>query len=409
MKKILLTMSIVLVLTLALLVPATVSAEEEKPLVVVVAHGLFGEDLQLNYMMSNITEVEWKVITEEITFDEIKDADMLIYVQVDTGVEITDVELNAIKQWFDQGGKTLWVTGDSDYTGGDYMRIPNANKILEAVGSVLRNDHTEAVDREVNFGEDYRLGALIKPDPELFFLAGGVLHPVLFHGPAPIALYVNGEWKPLYGTGEKPVENVYRIAITSPKGAIAEFVEPLPHAYEVGEEGSFTLMAAEFMDKDNIVILSTEAPFDHYQGMWVSEYKGIKGSGPEFIRNIILWGVGLYGSRIPEVIKLKKEMASLSEEINSLKSELEKLKSDKESLEAELENTKKTLSSQIDSLKSQLSTCQEEKSALQSDKETLMKEVESLRGALNTYMLGGAVIGLIIGFAIGFFLKKKPS
>jgi len=408
MKKLILALTIVLTLALALLAPSAVLAQEKKPLVVVIAHGMFGEDDQLNYMMGNITEVEWKVITGEITYDEIKDADMIIYVQVDTGLQITDEELNAIKQWFDQGGKTLWVTGDSDYKGGDYARIPNTNKILEAVGSVLRNDHCEAVDRGVNFGSDYRVGGLIKPDPELFFLAGGVLHPVLFHGPAPITLYVNGEWKPLYGTGEKPIENVYRIAITSPKGAIEEFVEPLPHAYEVGEEGSFALMAAEIMDKDNIVILSTEAPFDHYQGMWVSEYKGIKGSGPEFVRNIILWGVGLYGSRIPESIKFKQQLASLSKEIDDLKSQLEKLQGEKQSLEQELENTKKTLQSQIDTLKSQVSACQEEKNALQSDKETLMKEVESLRGALNTYMIGGAIIGLIIGFAIGFFLKRKP-
>ncbi len=408
MRKLVLVLTIVLILALALFTPSVALAQEEKPLVVVIAHGMFGEDTQLNYMMSNITEVEWKVITGEITYDEIKDADMIIYVQVDTGLQITDEELNAIKQWFDQGGKTLWVTGDSDYSGGDYARIPSANKILEAVGSVLRNDHCEAVDRGSNFGSDYRVGGLIKPDPELFFLAGGVLHPVLFHGPASIALYVNGEWKPLYGTGEKPVENVYRIAITSPKGAIAEFVEPLPYAYEVGEEGSFTLMAAEIMDKDNIVILSTEAPFDHYQGMWISEYKGIKGSGPEFVRNVILWGVGLYGSRIPESIKLKQQLASLSEEINALKSEFEKVLNEKRSLEQELENTKKTLQSQIDTLKSQVSACEEEKSALQSDKEALMEEVESLRGALNTYLIGGAVIGLIIGFAIGFFLKRKP-
>jgi len=380
MRKIL-TGLIVLSLLLILISMVPV-AKAEKPLVVVVAHGLLEEDIQLNYMMGNITEVEWKVITETITFEDIKDADMLIYVQVDTGIEITDEELAAIKKWFDQGGKTLWVTGDSDYKGGDYLRIPSTNKILEAVGSVLRNDHTEAVDRVSNCGKSYRVAALIKPDPELSFLKGGVWNPVLFHGPGIVALYVNGEWKPLYGTGDKPVENVYRIAVTSEGGAISEFVEPLPHAYEVGEEGAFTLMAAEFMDKDNIVILSVEAPFDHYRGMWTTLYHDVKLDGPTFVKNIVLWGVGLYGERIPEVLKLRKQVASLESELESIKGERD------------------TLASELDKAKSKISELEGQISELQS-------ELEAVKGAQPTYLGGGLVVGLILGLAIGFFVGRR--
>ena len=380
MRKIL-TGLIVLSLLLILISMVPV-AKAEKPLVVVVAHGLLEEDIQLNYMMGNITEVEWKVITETITFEDIKDADMLIYVQVDTGIEITDEELAAIKKWFDQGGKTLWVTGDSDYKGGDYLRIPSTNKILEAVGSVLRNDHTEAVDRVSNCGKSYRVAALIKPDPELSFLKGGVWNPVLFHGPGIVALYVNGEWKPLYGTGDKPVENVYRIAVTSEGGAISEFVEPLPHAYEVGEEGAFTLMAAEFMDKDNIVILSVEAPFDHYRGMWTTLYHDVKLDGPTFVKNIVLWGVGLYGERIPEVLKLRKQVASLESELESIKGERD------------------TLASELDKAKSKISELEGQISELQS-------ELEAVKGVQPTYLGGGLVVGLILGLAIGFFVGRR--
>ena len=380
MRKIL-TGLIVLSLLLILISMVPV-AKAEKPLVVVVAHGLLEEDIQLNYMMGNITEVEWKVITETITFEDIKDADMLIYVQVDTGIEITEEELDAIKKWFDQGGKTLWVTGDSDYKGGDYLRIPSTNKILEAVGSVLRNDHTEAVDRVSNCGKSYRVAALIKPDPELSFLKGGVWNPVLFHGPGIVALYVNGEWKPLYGTGDKPVENVYRIAVTSEGGAISEFVEPLPHAYEVGEEGAFTLMAAEFMDKDNIVILSVEAPFDHYRGMWTTLYHDVKLDGPTFVKNIVLWGVGLYGERIPEVLKLRKQVASLESELESVKGERD------------------TLASELDKAKSKISELEGQISELQS-------ELEAVKGAQPTYLGGGLIVGLILGLAIGFFVGRR--
>lgn len=387
MRKIL--TSLIILSLLLLLISTVPMVKAEKPLVVVVAHGLLEEDIQLTYMMGNITEVEWKVITETITYDDIKDADMLIYVQVDIGLEITDEEVAAIKKWFDQGGKTLWVTGDSDYKGGDYLRIPSTNKILEAVGSVLRNDHTEAVDRVSNCGASYRVAALVKPDTELAFLGVGVGKPVLFHGPGVVAVYVNGEWKPLYGSGDKPVENVYRIAVTSEGGAIAEFVKPLPHAYEVGEEGTFTLMAAEFMDNDNIVILSVEAPFDHYRGMWTTEYHGVKLDGPAFVKNIVLWGVGLYGERIPSVLKLREKVSELEGKVSELESELKSVKSERDSLASELDKAK----SRISDLEGQVSE--------------LQAELEAAKGAQTTYLGGGIVVGLIVGLIIGLFVGKR--
>ena len=289
-----------LIFILALLIAAlplagsfSVSAAS-KPLVVVWAQGLMKVGRQLKWMMGNITEVEWKVVKGELTPSDLKGAKMLIYVQVDLAVKVSDDELKAIKAWFDGGNKTIWVTGDSDYKGGDFKRIPNANAILKAIGSVLRNDNAEAVDRESNCKKSYRVAALIKPDPELKFLARGVTKPVLFHGPGVVALEVDGTWKPLYGKGAKPVANVYRIAVTSERGAIVEFVAPIPHAYDIGEEGSFTLMAAEIFPKShNIAILSVEAPFDHYHGMWETVYHGVALDGPTFVKNVILWGVGL--------------------------------------------------------------------------------------------------------------------
>jgi len=301
MRKVLPALVLSLLLVMALAMGLITPVKAEKPLVVVIAHGALEENVQLQYMKGNITEVDWKVITEEVTYDEIKDADMIIYVQVDIDLNITDDEVAAIKRWFDQGGKTLWVTGDSDYKGGDFKRIPNTNKILKAVGSILRNDHAEAVDRESNCGASYRVAAIIAPDKGLEFLAAGVERPVLFHGPGVVAVEINGEWKPFYGKGDKPAPNVYRLAITSDKGAIAEFVKPLPAAYTIGEEGSFTLMAVEFMPNDNIVILSVEAPFDHYHGMWETVYKDVPLDGPKFVKNVVLWAVGLYGPRIPFV------------------------------------------------------------------------------------------------------------
>lgn len=294
MRKILILLLVCLLVALPL--SSVTLSKPAKPLVVVWAQGLLKPDKQLKWMMGNITEVDWKVITKEegLTLDDLKGAKMLIYVQVDIAAKVSKGDLEVIKRWFEEGGKTVWVTGESDYKG-DCKRIPNTNAILKAVGSVLRNDHAEAVDRESNCKKSYRVAALIHPEPELSFLALNVSKPVLFHGPGVVALEINGTWKPLYAKGSKPVANVYRIAVTSEKGAIAEFVAPLPHAYEPGEEGAFTLMAAELMPKGNIVILSVEAPFDHYHGMWETSYHGVSLDGPQFVKNVVLWGVGILG------------------------------------------------------------------------------------------------------------------
>ncbi len=276
---------------------------EGKPIVVVYAKGMLEMNPQLKEMISGIPEVEWKVITkkEDFTFDAIKDAKMLIVVLVDAAAGITDEECAVIKKWFDQGGKTLWVCGDSDYKGGDYKRIGPINKILETVGSCLRSEHTEGCDAKSNCGKSYRVAALIKPDRGVKFLAEGVTKPVLFHGPGIVIAYVNGKY---IGLEKKRPKNVYRIAWTSEGGVVSEFVPPVGEVHKPGYKGPLVLMAAEvFPEKKNIVILSAEAPFDHYRGMWITSYHGVALDGPTFVRNVVLWGVGLKG-KIPAGIAI---------------------------------------------------------------------------------------------------------
>jgi len=259
-----------------------------KPIVVVYAKGMLEPDAALRYMTGNITDVDWKILTEHLTYDDLKDAKMLILVLVDTSLNYTTDELNAIKKWFNEGGKTIWVCGDSDYKGGDYLRIGPANSVLEKIGSVLRNEHTEGVDKASPMGRPYRVGAKIEPDEKLKFLAEGVSNIVLFHGPGIVIAYKDGKYMAL--EKETP-KNVYRIAWIE-KGAVSEFVAPLPEVHDLTYEGKLVVMAAElFPDKKNIVILSVEAPFDHYRGMWTSFYHETKLDGPKFVTNVIKWGV----------------------------------------------------------------------------------------------------------------------
>jgi len=287
---------VVTILTLSTILLTNSLKAQEKPLVVVYAKGLMEEDIYLKWMMGNVTEVQWKVYTEKLTYDDIKDAKMLILVLVDPTMTFTDSEIAAIKKWLDDGGKTLWVTGDSDYKM-DSKRVEAANKVLEAIGSRLRNEHCEATDVKSNCGKDYRVAAIIDPDEALDFLK--VSKPVLFHGPGPIIAYENGKYIPL----EKKVpKGIYRIAWTSDGGRIAEFTAPRPEVHEIGAQGKFVLMAVEVFPKDNLIIVSGESPIDHYRGMWIDVYHEVELDGPAFVKNIILWGVGLKGKRVPKAI-----------------------------------------------------------------------------------------------------------
>ena len=227
--------------------------------------------------------------------DRIKDATMLIVIFVDPFAGVTADELNAIKKWFDEGGKVLWVAGDSDY-GDDSNRQEPVNKVLQAVGSVLRLEYCAVEDTKSNAGKPYRvLGLSDKADDEVKFLVSGV-ERALFHGPGVVVAYVNGKWVAL--DKEKP-ENVYRVMWTTEKGKIVNHNPPDPNAYSVGDEGSFVLMAIEVMpDKKNAVIVTGDAPFDHYTGMYKPEIKRPDRYGKEYPQqgaklfvNIVNWAL----------------------------------------------------------------------------------------------------------------------
>ncbi len=360
-------LAIIFVSALAVASTALAQTNTQKPLVVVIALGLMGKNPTLEAMMGNITEVNWKVITGSFTYDDIKDAKMIIFVQVDPTYKVSDEMAQAIAKWFKQGGKTLWVTGDSDYSGGDYLRIPNTNKILEAVGSHLRNDNCEVEDPVLNAGKPYRVTALIQPAPELAVLAGGVYKPVLFHGPGAMAIVYNGKWYPFFNNTKPPLPNIYKIAVTSDKATIHEFVKPWPQAYNVlnPPTNSFVLMAAEiFYNNSDIVILSTEAPFDHYAGMYRATYHGYKLGGPTFVKNVILWGVGLLGQRIPTI---GKELMTYEQKLTALESQV------------------KTLQSKVQSLTSQVNKLMQEAKMYQAEAAKYKAQAAALKAAISKY------------------------
>jgi len=333
-----------------------------KPKIVVWLKGAMGADLHYQAAVNDLTQYEWYNVTGELTSTDLVNASALIVIMVDSTMNVTEDELNVIKNWLSEGHKLIWVAGDADY-GTDRFRQTTANYLLEGIGSKLRVDICEVTDTKSNAGKVYRvLGLSDKCDEEVKFLVAGV-NRALFHGPAPIIAYVNGEYVRL---NEKKIENVYRVMWTSDEGTIEEFNEPFSYVYELNEQGRFVVLAVELDPVNrNLIVVSGDGPFDHYTGMYKPELRKPDRYGVEYpqqgatlLANILSWGIS-----IDEFIK----QASLPGEISNL------------------QNQVNSLQSEVEDIKGQLSQAQS------------MQPI---------YLIGGLIVGLIIGFAVAKYIIK---
>ncbi len=263
-------------------------------------------------MIKTITDVTWvyigdpaladqlgiQQVGDKITADALKGIDFLIIGQPSS--PLSNDEIKAIEEWWNQGGKILWVAADSDYGDGK-DRIDYADAILDAIGAHIMVDQASVEDATSNAGAGYRVVGLVNPEantPNKDMLTKDLTNggKVLFHGPGVVA-YVddNGNWKPLPAGGG--MENIYVIVTSSGDGQIVENTDPPANAYTAGDTGQFPLMAVEvFPDKKNVLIVSGETPYGGYEPMWSPEYHGVKLDGPQFVTNFIHWAIELQQS-----------------------------------------------------------------------------------------------------------------
>ncbi|HDZ35737.1 MAG TPA: CGP-CTERM sorting domain-containing protein [Thermococcus sp.] len=234
-------------------------------------------------------------VGEKITADALKNVDFLILGQPSQA--FTPEEIQALTQWWNEGGKILWVAADSDYGDSGVQRIDFANAVLDAIGANLRLDQASIEDSISNAGAGYRVVGIINPDkdtPERDAIVKDLANggKALFHGPGVVA-YVDesGNWKPL--PPEAGIENVYVIVTSSEEGGqIVENSDPPANAYTAGDTGRFPLMAVQlFPDKKNVLIVSGETPYGGYEPIWTPEYSGVKLDGPQFVTNAIHWAI----------------------------------------------------------------------------------------------------------------------
>jgi hypothetical protein len=251
--------------------------------------GYFGDPTQADVL--GITH-----LGEKITADALKNVDVLIIGQPSSPFEPDEVQ--AIAEWFKQGGKVLWVAGDSDYGSGVQVQDV-VNSILDQLGvGKLRLDLCSVEDPVSNAGRGYRVVGVANPDentPGRALIVSGFTKggKVLYHGPGVVAwVDENGNWQQLVD-GNVP-ENVYRIVKTTENGQIVENNDPPAYAYLAGDTGVFTLLAAEvikFGDKQSVLIVSGESPYGDYEPTWSPKYHGVPLDGPVFVSNILHWAI----------------------------------------------------------------------------------------------------------------------
>jgi polyhydroxyalkanoate synthesis regulator phasin len=386
---------------------------EDKSVIVAQIKGALEADVPLEAIMNNISYVDWMVVTGDLTETDLADAVMLITVLSDKTQTYTETEVTAISSWLDEGGKTIWICGDSDY-GQDWLRIDTQNALLEDLGSVLRVEHCAAEDPVSNGGASYRvLSVTDSISDEFEFLAMGV-DRALTHSPGVLTAYSGGRYWKL--TEEQP-EDVYVLLTTSEAGQIYDHNPPEPESVAVGDEGIFVTLAMEVdWAKRNMMILEAEAPFGSYMPMYYPEmlrddrYGAAANpqQGGRFFENIISYVTTYSGPMydlMDEVTSLSGMVSSLEADKTSLESEVTSLTGQVSTLEGEvsdLEDDVSGLEDEVASLESQVTGLEDEVSGL----ETELSAAKSSASSWQMYAVAALIIGLVVGFFVRPMLMK---
>ena len=285
---------LIAIMLLAVFAPMTMfaSVRAQDQVVTVAVDLSHGEsDKYLDYIMGNITFVNWIKIDAGINSSVLSNVDVLILGQPTTGLAAEEVA--AVMDWLNTGNKVLWVASDSDYGGGPSSQAA-ANDLLEAVGAKLRIETGAVYDDIFNAGAYYRVLGVMRPDniPGMAtdILAENITKPILFHGPSVII------WVDEDGNPHDPVTEIFpgliRIAWTSGNAYIADNEAPALILYNpfVDRNREFVMLAAEYWQDSNVLIVASgESPYGDYEPGWSWSYHGVDLDGPQYVTNMIRW------------------------------------------------------------------------------------------------------------------------
>ncbi|WP_440059400.1 hypothetical protein ACSU1N_06330 [Thermogladius sp. 4427co] len=316
---------LVIAIITPLMTPVALSQTAKKVTVMAdLAHG--ESDKYLNYIIGNITFVNWVVNKDPITPDKLANVDILLIGQ--PTVAFSADEINAIINWLDTGNKALWVGGDSDY-GNGYQTIQIVNNLMAAIGSKLRLEQGAVYsnyngtysyggsDWPVTAKAYYRMLAFVEPDnrPDLFtqILTAGITKPILMHGPDCVI------WVDSSGKYHDPVTDIapdlIRLVLYHYAHIGVNYANWAPLVYDPlkysNDNNTFVAYMAEYWsDKNDIIVLSGESIYGDYEPAWSSMYYGIPLDGPRWVTNFIAWLATIITSRVTTTVTVTQTVTS---------------------------------------------------------------------------------------------------
>ncbi len=253
----------------------------------------------LGWLEGNLTAQGYTVKElTEVTSASLKGVDALVIGKLkDEKGAFSSAEVEAIRNWFKEGGKFLWIGADSDYVE-PYLnpedtsfKAGEPNKILEAIGSHLRLEYGSLEDPnpEANAGAAYRV---VSFEANTAGLAGKITAnapKVLFHGPTFVVGFKQGKYVPF---SEVASENVVWLYRSSSDGTVVSHDGVDPKAVSVGQTGKFVEAAAETIKTNGKFskVLVTGESLTGDRNVFNTEYHGVKLQGPTFVLQAFAWG-----------------------------------------------------------------------------------------------------------------------
>lgn len=223
-------------------------------------------DPQLNAMIQDMNWLDWKTINSSLEENDLEEITHLILYNHRHDRVYSQTELDTIKNWYDLGGKTIWVSSDSDFFTNN-GRIASANQILTEIDSNLRAESASIRDPVHNSEPIFRLLAVPEKNEETSDIVEGV-ERVLVSGPSSIIGYVNGDFVALEDTN---LENILVVLVSQETSELVDNTGVPPEAHNVGT-GSYVVLAVEIDPvRKNIVIVGGESVFASGEGMYKPE------------------------------------------------------------------------------------------------------------------------------------------
>lgn len=281
-------------------VPPKVVGQEDPLIVIDMTHGqyssyVFGEED--TWLENNLTAMGYDVVFAYGGLNDtiLADADgLLVGAIYGTSNGFTNQEVTDVADWFNAGGKFMWVGSDSDYAGYAYINA-NSSLILDAVGSHVYPEAISISDAISNCNASYRVVAN-KTSTNAFVanIVDGV-DAVLMHGPTSLYGSTSGaEGTDVVALETTTIANVYPVLYYGASATIGDSDLVPPLANDDGDSGEFVAMTIEMNAGEagtGVIIVSGASPYGDYQPMFTTEYYDVPLNGDALVKQAIEFGM----------------------------------------------------------------------------------------------------------------------